>query len=239
VHNHDVATTTGTTVAPTTSIDSTGSVVTEPPTTTIAPAVVPPVPYDPTKPLDFGGIPGVTPEQQAAAENLVAITLARLPKFADYKVAESLGWKSIGDCITGYEHFINTSLFNDGRMLDPDFPESLVYQTDCSTNKKLVSAMFMAEPGITLATVPDIGGKLMQWHIHNNLCFTADGQVRSLTLADGTCPSPLVKGAEIPMIHVWIVPNACGPFAALEGVGAGQILPGQQRWCDHVHGASG
>jgi hypothetical protein len=37
------------------------------------------------------------------------------------------------------------------------------------------------------------------------------------------------------MIHVWIVPNVCGPFAALEGVGAGQIKPGQQRLCDHLH----
>jgi len=24
-----------------------------------------------------------------------------------------------------------------------------------------------------------------------------------------------------PMVHVWITPNVCGPFAALEGVGAG------------------
>ena len=31
------------------------------------------------------------------------------------------------------------------------------------------------------------------------------------------------------MIHVWITQNPCGPFAALEGVGAGQVLPGQTR----------
>jgi hypothetical protein len=39
------------------------------------------------------------------------------------------------------------------------------------------------------------------------------------------------------MIHVWIVPHECGPFAALEGVGAGQILDGETRWCDTAHGA--
>jgi hypothetical protein len=39
------------------------------------------------------------------------------------------------------------------------------------------------------------------------------------------------------MIHVWITPHPCGPFAALEGVGAGSILPGEQRLCDHAHGA--
>ena len=47
--------------------------------TTAAPhehtAAVAPVPYDPTQPIDLGGVPGVTPEQQARAENLVAITL--------------------------------------------------------------------------------------------------------------------------------------------------------------------
>jgi hypothetical protein len=41
----------------------------------------------------------------------------------------------------------------------------------------------------------------------------------------------------VPMIHVWIVPNPCGPFAALEGIGGGQIKAGQTRLCDHVHGS--
>ncbi len=30
------------------------------------------------------------------------------------------------------------------------------------------------------------------------------------------------------MIHVWITPHPCGPFAALEGVGAGQIAAGEE-----------
>ncbi len=45
-----------------------------------------------------------------------------------------------------------------------------------------------------------------------------------------------VKLTPVPMIHVWIVPNGCGPFAALDGVGAGQIKPGEERLCDHAHG---
>ena len=39
------------------------------------------------------------------------------------------------------------------------------------------------------------------------------------------------------MIHVWITPTPCGPFAALEGVGAGTVLEGEERWCDHAHGS--
>jgi hypothetical protein len=37
------------------------------------------------------------------------------------------------------------------------------------------------------------------------------------------------------MLHVWLTPQACGPFAALEGIGAGQIKTGEERLCDHVH----
>jgi hypothetical protein len=200
-------------------------------------SAVPPKKYDPTQPIDLSGVPGVTPEQQARAENLIAITLIRLPQFADYKVAEAAGYKSIGDALTGDEHFINVNALNDGRILDPDHPESLVYEPNLKTGeKKLAAAMFMLEPGATLDTVPDVGGALTQWHIHNNLCFTAGGQVGGLTSNDGSCRPPLVKGSQAPMLHVWITQHPCGPFAALEGVGAGQIKEGETRLCDAAHG---
>lgn len=32
-------------------------------------------------------------------------------------------------------------------------------------------------------------------------------------------------------------PHPCGPFAALNGVGAGSIKPREVRSCDHVHGS--
>jgi hypothetical protein len=151
-------------------------------------------------------------------------------------VAEAQGFKSIGDAVTGDEHFINTAYFDDGRILDPDHPESLVYQPDGNGGKKLAAAMYMLGTDKTLNDVPDVGGKLTQWHIHNNLCFTTGGQVAGLTTFDGSCRPPLVKGSQAPMLHVWIEPHVCGPFAALEGIGAGQIKEGEARACDHVHG---
>ncbi len=192
--------------------------------------------YDPTKPIDLGGVDGVTPEQQARAENLIAITLLRLPQWSDYHTAEAAGFRSIGDGVTGHEHFINVDYFTDGRILDPDHPESLVYEPQPDGSKKLVSAMFMLDPSKTLDDVPDIGGALTQWHIHNNLCFTATGQVAGLTNPDGSCRPGLNKGNEAPMIHVWITKHPCGPFASLEGVGAGQIKEGETRLCDTAHG---
>jgi hypothetical protein len=203
-------------------------------------ATATPKPYDPTQPIDLSGTPGVTPEQQAAAENLIAVTIVRLPQWSDYHTAEAAGFHSIGDGLTGFEHFINWEWINDDVTLDPDHPESLVYQPQPDGTKKLVSAMYMLPDTVALTDVPDIGGALMQWHIHDNLCFTDDPvapHVAGVVQGDGSCRPGLVKFTPAPMIHVWITAHQCGPFAALEGVGAGQIAEGQERLCDHVHGS--
>ena len=196
----------------------------------------PPSPYDPNLPIDLSGVEGVTPQQQAFAENLVGATVRDLPQWADPAVAEAAGFRSIGDGLTGHEHYIQWAWIDDDVWLDADFPESLVYEPQPDGTKKLVSAMFMMPPDTPLADVPDWGGALMQWHIHDDLCFTDDPeapQVGSVTSVGGTCSPPLVKFPPASMIHVWIVPHECGPFAALEGVGAGQILDGEDTMVRH------
>lgn len=194
------------------------------------------VPYDPTKPIDLGGVEGVTPEQQATAENIVAVTVMRLGQWADASVAEAAGFRSIGDGGTGIEHLVHTEFRADGIFLDPDRPESLVYDTS-EGGRRLVAAMYMVDEGTALEDVPDYGGALMQWHIHDNLCYNAEGQVRGLTDAEGNCAPGLFKPVPTPMIHVWIEPHPCGPFAALEGIGGGSIKEGEEVLCDHAHGA--
>lgn len=194
------------------------------------------VPYDPTKPIDLGGTEGVTPEQQAAAENLIAVTLHGLRQWEDPAVAEAAGFRSIGDGFTGTEHLINQANMDDDTTLDPDVPESLVYDTT-NGGRRLMAAMYMTEVGLPLENVPDIGGALMQWHTHENLCFTAEGLVRGITDAAGNCANGLTRPVPTPMIHVWTQPHPCGPFAALEGIGGGRILDGETKLCDTAHGA--
>jgi hypothetical protein len=195
-----------------------------------------PVPYDPNLPIDLSGTPGVTPEEQAQAENIIAVTLNGLPQWADPATAEAAGFRSIGDGATGVEHFVHQEFMNDDSMFDPDRPESLVYSTE-GGGRRLVAAMYMTKPGTPLDEVPKLGGKLMQWHVHDNLCYNAEGKVRGLTDAEGNCPPGLVKPVETPMIHVWIESHPCGPFAALEGIGGGRIPEGEERLCDTDHGA--
>ena len=193
------------------------------------------VPYDPDLPIDLGGVDGVTPQQQAEAENVVATTLLGLPQWTDAADAEAAGFQTIGDGGTGIEHLINLEFMDDDVILDPDKPESLVYNTE-GGGRRLVAAMYMTKRGTPLSEVPDLGGKLMQWHVHQNLCYNAEGRVAGITDADGNCPPGLVKPEETPMIHVWIEPHPCGPFAALEGIGAGAIAEGEERLCDAAHG---
>src|SRR5215207_2497906 len=216
-------------------------------TTTVEVASTWPRPWDPTEPIDFSGVEGVTAEQQQRAEQLVSDTLRDLPAFADVDTVGSLGYRSIGDAATGFEHYINYSMIVDDKFLDPTAPESLVYEVDGDA-RTLVSAMFIAvDTPIDDPQLVDFGGALMQWHVHQNLCWGLDenGQPKVkavLTSPTDTCPPQTVNaGGENPMVHVWIAPHECGPFAALEGHGAGQVDPatGQRAdQCGHGHGGA-
>ncbi|HEX5995766.1 MAG TPA: hypothetical protein VFY84_11545 [Jiangellales bacterium] len=158
-----------------------------------------PVPYTATLPVDLGGVPGIPEEEVAEAEALVTETLQKLPQFADVSGIVAMGYRTIGDAESGYEHFVNWRLITDGRVLDADYPESLVFQIDPRTGEKILSAaMFIANPGDTLDTVPDVGGALVQWHVHDDLCYAGE-------------------------------PNAWRVADVIE--------PGEERLCDHAHGA--
>jgi hypothetical protein len=68
---------------------------------------------------------------------------------------------------------------------------------------------------------------------------TTDGvpqyTVAGLTDGNGDCRPGQIKFPPVPMIHGWIVANPCGPFSALEGVGAGQTEGGEPANCDELH----
>jgi len=207
---------------PTTTVTSTS-----PPTTS-----VPTVPG--IGPIRLVSQAGVTPVQLHRAETLLARTIVGLKRFATPAQAYALGYRTIGDGVTGDEHYVNWSYANDGHILDPARPESVVYEVR-NGKQTAVAAMYALPLGSTFAKVPDVGGSLTQWHVHNDLCLTDGPQQRfvsGLTTKDGGCPPGSSKAGNTPMLHVWSIPNPCGPFAALEGVGAGQVPAGQTRNCD-------
>src|SRR3546814_1697233 len=133
-----------------------------------------------------------------------------------------MGFHSIGDGFLGHEHYLNAENMNDDKSLDPDHPESLVYDTSV-TPKRLVAAMYMLNAGDTLDDVPDVGGALTQWHINDKLCFDLSGRVSGLPGPDGGCGPGLAQGTATPMMHVWIEPTTFGHFATLAGVADGSV----------------
>jgi hypothetical protein len=214
----------------------------QPAAATSPPTTQGPKPYDPTKPINLGGEPGVTPAEQHRAESLLRRTITDLKKWQTPQLAMLDGYRSIGDGLTGDEHFVKWSYVNDGHILDPQRPESLVYEV-INGKQQIAAAMYMLPLGSRFSDVPDVGGPLTQWHVHDNLCLTNDPTQRTLAgftvSAHGVCPAGTSKAGNTPMLHVWVVKNSCGPFAALEGIGAGQVPAGQSRLCDTGHGSVG
>jgi len=206
------------------------------PTTTVkaAPTVPSTTAAAPTGSISLVSETGVSPAELHRADALLAATIVDLKRYQTPAEAYAAGYRSIGDRITGDEHYTNWSYINDGHILDPMKPESVVYEVR-NGKQTAVAAMYQLPFGSTFADVPDVGGALTQWHVHRNLCLTDNPQqklVVGITSLDGACPAGTSKAGNIPMLHVWTVPNSCGPFAALEGIGAGQVPAGQTRNCD-------
>ena len=83
-----------------------------------------PRPWDPADGIDLTGA-GATPEQEQRAAALIEATLEYLPQFADTATAYDLGYRSIGDASTGYEHYVNYARRR-RRVARPAPAESLV-----------------------------------------------------------------------------------------------------------------
>ena len=202
-----------------------------------------PRPYFPGLGIDISDVEGVSVEQEARARQLVVDTQRELVRWTDYRDAVKEGWTSIGDSATGYEHFVNGRSLDDGKFLDATVPESIVYKV-YGDKKILVSAMYMAEGDVAIdaSVLTDYAGPLMQWHVHDNLCWTLRDGIRvvaGVIDASGQCPAGSIRGGITkPMVHVWIVPHPCGPFAAVEGLAEGRAaVANDQRvdTCSHEH----
>ena len=201
-------------------------------------AVVPPKPYDPTKPIDLGGVEGVTPEQQARAENLIAITLLRLPKYADPATAEADGFRSIGDAVTGDEHYRERRLLH--RRAHPQPRLSRVARVPARRQRREEARRrdVHARARTRRSTKSPTSAGSSRSGTSTTTCASRPRvSVAGLRPSNGECSAGLNGGSQAPMIHVWIQPHPCGPFAALDGVGAGQIKAGETKLCDSAHGA--
>jgi hypothetical protein len=120
--------------------------------------------------------------------------------------------------VGGYQHWVNVGRFNDGRLLDPSYPESLVFR-NTGTGLKLEAAMFILSTAHNMNNIPASMAWLPGWHKHDDLCFSADAKLRGVISPGGQCPPGSFLFITPPMLHVWIVETPCGPFAGVDGGG--------------------
>jgi hypothetical protein len=188
--------------------------------------------------------PRLTPDQQRRAKDLIARTEAAMRAFPDQASVVRAGYESIRDSLSGYEHFFHYGYMADGRELDPAHIEAIVLETKPGQPKRVVAAMYMLDNGKTFADVPEIAGPLTPWHNHKDLCWDPSGKYMQGIFRLGRCiPAGTVKELN-PMLHIWVVPNECGPFAEVDDTNnpidaylrQQGLMPPAPTGCARVHG---
>lgn len=113
-------------------------------------------------------------------------------------------------------HANNQAYEHDGRVLDPERPETLVYAVAPDGRTVLLGALFAmpsaGEPG------PTVGGPLTVWHAHEDICFSLVPLSLTGVLSPlGTCPvGSFTMPVTAEMMHVWTVPGAPETFGDLD-----------------------
>jgi hypothetical protein len=155
-----------------------------------------------------------TAAEQRAATQLAETTKQAMARYANLDAALAAGYK-LPKPGTGTDvHLENKAFTRDGRVLDPQRPEMLVYAIGGGRATLLGVVFVMERAG---APGPDPGGPVTRWHAHN-ICLTALPPGFGIVSPFGTCPALSVNVTSPEMMHVWIVENPGGPFA--EGLDA-------------------
>jgi hypothetical protein len=146
-----------------------------------------------------------TAEEQHFASDIYWETYAAIEKYRDPAVAEADGYQ-VG-VVYGLDHHANNPAYlNDGRVLDPERPESLIY-AESAAGPVLVGVMFETD-GIGNVG-PTSGGPLMLWHSHEKVCLSLlPPGLAGLESPFGSCP---IGAINLPitgeMLHGWMIPG--------------------------------
>jgi hypothetical protein len=137
-------------------------------------------------------VASASPEQQAAAADLLARSESATAAYSDVAAAKAAGFDldagiahaeqmhpRLAQLIQAVDagqkpprmpmvHVANKANLHDGKVLDPSAPEVLMYEYEGHDAWKVVGVMFTANEVYPQAP-PDPGGPIMRWHYHDNL----------------------------------------------------------------------
>jgi hypothetical protein len=177
---------------------------------------------DPNAPYISPDDARLTAEQRQRAKDLIARTQVGMQRFPNELSLILAGYESIRDADSGYEHYINWGFVQDNRNLDADAIESVVLETKPYQAKRVVAAMYILPFGTPVTAVPEVAGPLTPWHNHKDLCWDPTGKYimgvfrQPIGAPSGRCiPWGTLRDLP-PMLHVWVTPNVCGPFAEVD-----------------------
>jgi hypothetical protein len=143
-----------------------------------------------------------TAQQQADADEFVATVSATLATtYPTIEAATSAGYQPLGTSgaggrrsergLNGTWHYVNESLYGDGRVLDPTAPESIIYGRTMNGSIEPIGVMFQLDAPDDIGPQPF--GCVAAWHSHDE--SVVEGEM-----------------ASIPMLHAWTVELPGGPF---------------------------
>lgn len=129
------------------------------------------------------------------------------------------GWDDFDQAVAdGFElmfgddnHYANRDYVADGRVLDPERPEFLIYY-DTGVAKRLAGLMFLAPPD---THGPQIAGPMSVWHFHlwkHPLCLWR-GLLVDGAAVEGECPDGVASRRSPEMLHLWFFDHPQGMFA--------------------------
>ncbi|GAB3067294.1 hypothetical protein [Pedococcus soli] len=101
----------------------------------------------------------------------------------------------------GLVHVPNKANRTDGRILDPNAPETLIYSRSADGTFRLVGVMFTAEK----KTPPASYQPYVRWHTHETC---TGGGVKKLKPVDGRCASGTTLRTSGAMTHLWFVDDS-------------------------------
>lgn len=163
-----------------------------------------------------------TAEETAAAIALSKATSTAMSRYARLQDAIAAGYKcGLGGCKGMDAHLEHEEYKKDGRLLDPERPEQLVFAIE-DGKATLLGVVYVMERAGEPGQAP--GGPITRWHAHN-LCISLMPPGIGIVTPYGGCPSVSVQITIPEMMHVWIVEPPGGPYA--EGV--------DQNWAREYH----
>jgi hypothetical protein len=151
--------------------------------------------YDRTAMADEPDVDAASPFEQAAAADLLTRTRDATSKYADLDVARRAGYDIDAalarvrrrrglsdDALPRMLHVPNAAARCDGKTLDPDSPETLMYMRHDDA-WQLVGVMYTATEAAPAAP-PSPGGPITRWHYHPQPDGSASGLMMHVFFTD-------------------------------------------------------